>query len=88
MATLAIKPPARTLLVAPRLPQRPKEHTGNPFTTVGDVVLDCDVPGCSPHWHGMGARADVIKAWREHYRQNHASAQMTGVVLINHPRHQ
>ncbi len=75
---------ARELIVAPRLPAKPKHHTGNPFTTVGDVVVDCDVLGCG--WHAMGPRADIKKAWDEHYRVWHASAEQTGVMLLNHPR--
>lgn len=75
---------ARELILAPRLPSTPKTHTGNPFTTLGDVVLDCDVPGCG--WHAMGPRAVVKKAWDDHYRQFHGTNQATGVVLLNQPK--
>lgn len=75
---------ARSLIVAPRLPELPKEYSGNPFTSDGWIVADCNVPGCS--WHACGERPHVGAAWREHYRQFHASAQETGVVLLNNPR--
>ena len=73
---------AKEIIVAPRLPAAPAVHSGNPFTTLGDVVLDCDLCG----WHAMGPRADVKRAWDEHYRQFHGSAQQTGVVLLNQPK--
>ncbi len=81
MASLA---PARNLVVAHRLPPPPKEHTGNPFTTIGDIVVDCDVPGCG--WHAMGPRAQVKKAIDAHRRAEHMSSQDPFVVLLNHPR--
>jgi hypothetical protein len=73
---------ARELIIAPRIPTPPKAHTGNPFTTLGDVVLDCELCG----WHVMGPRADAKKAWDDHYRQNHGGQQQTGVVLLNQPK--
>ena len=76
MTTLTI--PARSLVVAPRLPEMPKGH---PFAGQHDIVLDCDVPGCG--WHAMGP-ADVMDIRRKsHYREFHASAQVAGVFLIN-----
>lgn len=74
----------RLVTVAPRLPARPKHETGDPFTADGDMVVDCGEPGCG--WHAMGPRTLLKKAWQEHYRQWHGSAQTTGVVLLNHPR--
>lgn len=74
--------PARGLIVAPRLPARPAEHTGNPFTTLGDIVADCAVDGCG--YHAMGPRADVKLAMDEHHRQYHS--QETAVVHLNRPR--
>ena len=79
-----LKPPARSLVVAPRLPAFPKEHTGNPFTSDGDVVVDCDVDGCG--YHAMGPRPLMKKALDDHHRQCHASAQAPLVTLLNHPR--
>ena len=76
--------PARSLIVAPRLPPPPTSRRGNPFDADGDAVIDCDVPGCG--WHAMGPRLELGKAYAEHYRQHHASAQEIGVVLINRPR--
>lgn len=72
---------ARELIVAPRLPDRPKEHTGNPFTTDGDLIVDCAVPHCS--WHAMGPRALVKLAMDEHRRMFHSN--QIGVVLLNQP---
>ncbi len=82
MTLPSVQIPARGLIVAPRLPERPKLHTGNPFTTVGDVVADCGVAGCG--YHVMGARADVKKALDEHRRFYHS--EETSVVLLNHAR--
>lgn len=76
------RPAARSLVLANRLPAPPKNHTGDPFTTIGDVVADCDVPGCG--WHAMGARADVKKAIGEHRQMYHSTTPM--VILLNHPR--
>lgn len=72
------------LIVTPRMPALPKVRTGHPFTTVADVVADCGAEGCG--WHAMGQRADVKKAWDEHYRIFHGTAQVTGVVLLNQPK--
>lgn len=74
--------PARSLVVAPRLPERSKLHTGNPFTSEGDVVADCAVEGCG--YHVMGARATVKLALDEHRKMFHST--QTGVVLLNQPR--
>jgi predicted small metal-binding protein len=73
---------AGTLIVAPRMPPPAKAQSGTPFETLGDVVVDCGETGCG--WHAMGSRADVKKAWDDHYRQYHS--MQTGVVLINHPQ--
>lgn len=77
---------ARTLVIAPRMPAPPKHHTGNPFTSQGDVVAECqtcaDLGGkvycCS------GTRAEVKRAMDEHHRTFHPHE--TGVVLLNAPR--
>ena len=73
---------AREIIIAPRLPAKPKVHTGNPFTTIGDVTADCGVPGCG--YHCMGPRQDVKRAMDEHHRMYHN--ETTGVVLLNQPR--
>ena len=83
-ATESIRRPARSLITAARLPDPPKLRTGNPFEADGDVVVDCDVPGCG--WHAMGARPLVKRAWDEHYRAHHGSDRVAGVLLINNPR--
>ncbi len=75
---------APRISVAPRMPSRPYGHTGSPWTVAGDIVVDCDKAGCG--WHAFGPRGDVHKAWQEHYRQWHGSAQEIGVVLLNRPR--
>jgi hypothetical protein len=84
MAPALTKLKARELIVVPRLPAAPKVRTGNPWTTIGDIVIDCGVPGCG--WHAMGPRSDMDSARREHYRQFHASAQEAGVFRLNYPR--
>ncbi len=83
MSSLA---PARSLIVAPRLPEKPKAHTGNPFTTLGDITLDCDglMNGRPCGWHVMGPRAIAKKAYDEHRKMFHS--QEIGVVLLNQPR--
>lgn len=83
MATV-LKPPARSLIVAHRLPDPPKNRGGHMFAGDGDIVLDCDVAGCG--WHAMGPRPQMGKARADHYRQHHASCQVAGVFRINHPR--
>ena len=74
--------PARSLIVAPRLPAFPAHHTGNPFTSSGDIVVDCDVAGCG--WHAFGPRADMKLAVNDHHRRFHP--EQTGVVLLNQPQ--
>jgi hypothetical protein len=76
--------PARSLIVAPRLPPKPELHTGNPFTTLGDVVADCQVEGCG--YHVMGPRADVKKAIDAHHAMWHS--EDTVVVILNSPTRQ
>ena len=76
--------PARSIIVAPRLPDPPKNMTGNPFTAEGDIMVDCAQPGCG--WHAMGERSRVKLAWQEHYRAHHGSDRVAGVLLINQPR--
>lgn len=73
---------AMELIVAPRMPERPKSHTGNPFTTEGDIVADCAKPGCG--WHAMGPRALIREAIRNHLAMCHS--QEIGQVLLNQPR--
>lgn len=78
---------AREIVIAPRLPERSKFHTGNPFTSEGDVVVDCDVHdelGRKCGWHAMGPRADVKKAADNHRRVFHPEA--TGVFILNAPK--
>jgi len=74
--------PARSIVVAPRLPDPPKERTGNPWTSDGDVVVDCEACG----YHAWGPRAEVKKALDLHKRLHHASSSEPLVVLINQPR--
>lgn len=74
--------PARSLIVAPRMPAKPKRHTGDPFTSDGDIVADCGADGCG--YHVMGPRADVKQAMEAHRRMYHVTE--THVVLLNHPR--
>lgn len=75
MVTL-VKPHARSLVVAPRLPEMPKGH---PFQGQHDIVLDCDLCG----WNYMGP-ADIGDIRRKaHYREFHASAQVGAAFLIN-----
>jgi hypothetical protein len=81
LMSVLVKPAARSLIVAPRLPAMPKGH---PFAGQDDVVLDCDVPGCG--WHAMGPGTLMDEARKAHYREYHASAQVAGVFRINHPR--
>lgn len=77
--------PARGLVVAPRIPAlKPSEYTGKPFTSVGDIVVDCDIPGCG--WHAMGPRADVKKAIDEHHKMYHASDSEVRIIMINRAR--
>lgn len=73
--------PARSIIVAPRLPDRPKEHTGNPFTSEGLMTADCMVDGCT--YHAVGPRADVKKAVDAHHKLYHS--EQIGVVLLNQP---
>lgn len=81
---------ARAVVVAPRIPSLDrKTYNGNPFTSAGDVVADCDVvkaDGTKCGWHAMGSRADVRLAWNEHYRQFHGADQAVGVLLLNTPK--
>lgn len=73
--------PARSLIVAPRLPTLPEVYS-TPFTSDGDVVADCDIPGCG--YHIFGPRRDVGLALKEHHRLYHPD--QIGVVLLNQPR--
>lgn len=73
---------ARELIVAPRLPAPSRHHTGNPFTSEGDVLADCATDGCG--YHAMGARPDVKRAMDAHRAMYHSTA--VGVVLLNQPR--
>ncbi len=84
---MSVKAPARSVIVAPRLPVRPKNHTGNPFTTDADIVADCDTlldDGTKCGYHVMGPRAEVKKALDMHHRMYHP--QSIGVVLLNQAR--
>jgi hypothetical protein len=74
---------ARELVVTPRIPIFPRDkYTGNPWTTLSDVVADCDVPGCG--YHVMGKRPEVKKALDDHRKMYHSD--QVGVVLLNQPR--
>lgn len=79
------KVPARSLVFAPRLPPPPKIHTGNPFTSLGDVVAECET--ClrtgGKRYHVSGPRADVKQALVAHHREFHA--EETSVILLNQP---
>lgn len=73
---------ARSLVIAPRMPPAPREHTGNPFTAGGDIVLDCTEEGCG--WHWMGPRSVAQQAYSRHKAEYHSEA--IGVVLLNQAR--
>lgn len=79
---------AREIIVAPRMPPRSKFHTGNPFTSEGDIVADCDSiddrTGQKCGWHAMGPRPEVKKAIDEHKRLYHPES--IGVILLNTPK--
>lgn len=79
--TAIVKPKAREIVIAARLPAFPKRHTGNPFTSEGDVTLDCGVPGCG--WHAQGPRKEAKEAWEQHSRLYHSME--IGVVHLNSP---
>jgi len=72
---------AREIVLAHRVPAPPKEHTGNPFTSIGDMVVDCDMPGCG--WHAQGTRENVKLALEEHRRMFHTGEIF--VVKLNNP---
>lgn len=77
--------PARSLVVAPRMPAEPKiRKGGNPFGEMGDIVVDCGVPGCG--WHAMGPRDLIGKAQAEHTRMYHSQVSTEIVTLLNIPR--
>ena len=80
------KPDARSLVIAPRMPAASKLHTGNPFTSEGDVVLDCEggEDGRACGWHWMGPRALAKAAYEAHRRLYHSES--IGVVLLNQAR--
>lgn len=91
MSAVILAPPvrrfARELVIAPRLPARSKFHTGNPFTSEGDVVVDCDVRdefGNKCGWNAMGPRADVKRATDQHRRLYHPES--IGVFKLNAPK--
>jgi len=90
MAGLILEAPkklkAREIVVAPRVPAPPKEYGSTPFTTVGDIVLDCDgeTEGKPCGWHIMGPRAVAKLAYDEHRKLYHSD--QIGVVLLNQPR--
>lgn len=77
--------PQPRIVVAPRLPVRPREHTGNVFTTEGDIVATCT--NCAAEggkvYQVMGPRDLVKKALDEHRKLFHS--QEIGVVLLNQP---
>lgn len=80
--------PARSLVVAPRLPQFPRNHTGDPFTSDGDIVVDCDQldqrTGKKCEWHVIGVRREVKAAVKAHNQMFHS--EQIGVILLNQPR--
>jgi hypothetical protein len=81
------RPKARSLIVAPRLPERPKQHSGNPFTSDGDIVADCNTllpDGSRCGYHCMGPRDEVKKALDLHHKLYHPES--IGMVLLNQPR--
>ncbi len=79
--SVLVKPAARSIVVAPRLPDPP---VGHPFQGDGDIVLDCGVPGCG--WHAMGPQKIMDVRRKEHYRQYHAADNVGGLFRINDPR--
>ena len=80
MANVIVKPAARSLVVAPRLPDPPQGH---PFQGDWDVVINCGVPGCG--WNAMGRSRLMDKARKDHYRQYHATDNVAGLTWINNP---
>lgn len=78
--------PAREIVIAPRMPAPPKNYQSNPFTTLGDVVVDCNGvrEGKPCGWHAMGPRDQVKKAYDEHYKLYHSDE--VGTLLLNQPR--
>jgi len=82
----APKRSARDIVVAPRLPARPETHTGDPFTTEGEIYAECatcrDTGG--RRYHVSGPRREVKKALNEHHKMFHSDE--IGVVLLNQPR--
>ena len=77
--------PARSIVVAPRLPAFPKEYRGL-GESLGDIVAECETCRLTGgrRYHVQGARADVKRAMDEHHRLYHPDE--TGVVLLNQPR--
>ena len=73
---------AREIVIAHRVPAPPKERHGvSPFEEIGDMVVDCDMPGCG--WHAQGTRANVKLALEEHRRMFHTGEIL--VVKLNNP---
>lgn len=86
MPPAIVKPAARSLIVAPRLPDPPKNRGRGPWDADGDVIVDCQIPGCPYDWHAIGPRAQVELARREHVRMCHSQAAGPLVFGINTPR--
>jgi hypothetical protein len=71
------------IVIATRMPDKPKQRVGGtPFDQDGDIVVDCDQPGCG--WHAMGPRKLIKKAMDEHQRMYHA--EQGSVILLNQPK--
>lgn len=78
-----IKIPARGLIVAPRLPPRPKDYI-DMFRSIGKIVISCETPGCD--WLYMGSRLESKAAVTEHNRLSHSDSTEAHVMMINKPR--
>lgn len=79
----SLKIPARSLLVAPRLPARPKDYL-TMFTSLGKVLISCENVECD--WLYTGSRLEAKAAITEHNRLAHSDQDEAHVVMINKPR--
>ncbi len=75
------KRPALEIVTAARMPKMGARTGAGLFDAVGDVVVDCGVPGCG--WHAAGPRADVKKAQADHARMFHTQIVDPLVTHIN-----
>lgn len=80
---MSIKIPARGLVVAPRLPPRPKDYT-TMFAGLGRMLVSCEDPNCD--WVYMGTRMTAKEAITEHNLLMHSDCTTAHVLMINKPR--